>query len=107
MPKSLVCPMRVRVVVCIAAFLVMAVAAPAQIRNRILQNIGDTEPVVVSTPHPLARAEFDQGRVEGSLLIDHASMVFSLAPTQQAALDKLLAEQQDPHSSNYRKWLTP
>ena len=107
MPKTSVCPLRIRVVVCISAWLVLAVAAPAQIRNRILQNIGDTEPVVVSAPHPLARAEFDQGRVEGSLLIDHAAMVFKLAPTQQAALDKLLAEQQDPHSPNFRKWLTP
>ena len=107
MPKTSVCPLRMRVVVCFSAWLVLAVAAPAQIRNRILQNIGDTEPVVVSAPHPLARAEFDQGRVEGSLLIDHAAMVFKLAPTQQAALDKLLAEQQDPHSPNFRKWLTP
>lgn len=107
MPKALVCTLRTRVVVCISAWLVLAVAAPAQIRNRILQNIGDTEPVVVSAPHPLARAEFDQGRVEGSLLIDHAAVVFKLAPAQQAALDKLLAEQQDPHSPNFRKWLTP
>ncbi len=107
MPKTLVCPLRMRVVVCISAFLVLAVAAPAQIRNRILQNIGDTEPVVVSTPHPLARVEFDQGRVEGSLWIDHAAMVFKLASAQQSALGKLLAEQQDPHSPNFRKWLTP
>ena len=45
---------------------------------------------------PLARAEFDQGRVEGSLKISHAAIVFRLAPAQQADLDKLLAEQQDP-----------
>ena len=107
MPNTLVRRFRMHVVVCISAFLVLAAAAPAQVRNRIVQNIGDTEPVVVSAPHPLARAEFDRGRVEGSLLIDHAAMVFKLAPAQQAALEKLLAEQQDPHSSNYRKWLTP
>jgi subtilase family serine protease len=85
----------------------LAVTASAQVRNRIAQNIGDTEPVMVSTPHPLARAEFDQGRVEGSLRIDHAAIVFKLAPAQQTALEKLLAEQQNPHSPNYRKWLTP
>jgi subtilase family serine protease len=85
----------------------LAVTASAQVRNRIAQNIGDTEPVMVSAPHPLARAEFDQGRVEGSLRIDHAAMVFKLAPAQQTALEKLLAEQQNPHSPNYRKWLTP
>jgi subtilase family serine protease len=89
----------------VAAFL--AVTASAQVRSRIAQRIEDTEPVVVSAPHPMARAEFDQGRVEGSLRINRAAIVFKLAPAQQAALDKLLAEQQDPHSPNYRKWLTP
>jgi subtilase family serine protease len=85
----------------------LAVSASGQTRNRIVQRIEDTEPVVVSAAHPLARAEFDQGRVEGSMKIDHAAMVFKLAPAQQAALEKLLAEQQNPQSPNYRKWLTP
>ena len=44
----------------------LAVTASAQVRNRITQNIGDTEPVMFSAPHPLARAEFDRGRVEGA-----------------------------------------
>src|SRR5258708_25333502 len=100
-------PIRKPVIISISSFLVLAVAAPAQIRNRIKQNIGDTEPVMIATPHPLARAEFDQGRVEGSMRINRASMVFKLSPAQQADLDKLLAEQQDPHSANYRRWLTP
>ena len=95
------------IVISIAAFLILVVAAPAQVRNRIRQNIGDTEPVMVSARHPLASAEFDQGRVEGSLRINHASMVFKLSPAQQAELAKLLAEQQDSRSPNYRKWLTP
>jgi subtilase family serine protease len=107
MPWIPVCPFRKRVVVSISTFLVLAVAAPAQVRNRITQNIADTEPAMLSAPHPLARAEFDQGRVEGSMKINHASIVFKLSPAQQADLDKLLAEQQDPHSANYRKWLTP
>ena len=45
--------------------------------------------------------------MEGSLRINRAAMVFKLAPAQQADLEKLLAEQQDPRSANYRKWLTP
>ena len=80
MPRTLVRLFRKRIVISISAFLVLAVAASAQVRNRIMQNIGDTEPVVVSAPHPLARAEFDQGRVEGSMPIHHASMVFKLSP---------------------------
>jgi subtilase family serine protease len=107
MPRTSVCPLRKRVVISVSAFLILAIAAPAQVRNRIAQNIGDTEPVMISAPHPMARAEFDQGRVEGSLPINRAAMVFKLSVAQQSALDKLLAEQQDPHSANYRKWLTP
>jgi subtilase family serine protease len=107
MSRTPVCPFGKCVVISIFALLVLAVAAPAQVRNRIAQRLEETEPVVVSLPHPLARAEFDQGRVEGSMPIQRAAMVFKLAPAQQAALEKLLAEQQDPHSPNFHKWLTP
>jgi subtilase family serine protease len=107
MPRTLVCPVSKHVIISITAFLLLAVAAPAQVRNRIKQNIGDTEPVMISARHPLARAEFDQGRVAGSMRINRAAMVFKLSPTQQADLDKLLEEQQDPDSPNYHKWLTP
>ncbi len=111
MPRTPVCPIRKRAVVSIISFIFalisLAGAAPAQTRNRIAQRIADTEPVVISMPNPRTRAAFDQGRVEGSLNISHAAIVFKLAPSQQADLDKLLAEQQDPGSANYRRWLTP
>ncbi len=111
MPRTPVCPIRKRVVVSIISFIfaviILAGAAPAQTRNRISQRIADTEPVVVSMPNPRTRTAFDQGRVEGSLNISHAAIVFKLAPAQKADLEKLLAEQQDPHSANYRRWLTP
>lgn len=107
MPRTLVCPVSKRVIISIAAFLLLAVAAPAQVRNRIKQNIASTETVTISAPHPLARADFDRGRVAGSMRINRAAMVFRLSPAQQADLDKLLEEQQDPDSPNYHKWLTP
>jgi subtilase family serine protease len=105
MPRILVCSFQKCAV--IAAFLVVALSASAQTRNRIAQRIEDTEPAVVMGTHPLARPEFDRGRVDGSMKINRAALVFKLASTQQAALEKLLAEQQDPDSPNYRKWLTP
>jgi subtilase family serine protease len=103
MPRTSVCPFSKLFV--FAALL--AVTASAQTGNRIVQRIEDTEPAVVGEAHPLARPEFDQGRVEGSMKIDHAAIVFKLSSAQQADLDKLLAEQQDSRSANYRKWLTP
>jgi len=103
MPRVPVCSLSKLVV--FAALL--AVTASAQTRNRITQRIEDTEPEVVAGAHPMARPEFDRGQVDGSIRINRAAIVFKLAPAQQAALEKLLAEQQDPSSSNYHKWLTP
>jgi len=93
--------------VVVAVLFFVAIAASAQTRNRLAQRIEDSEPSVVAPAHPMARAELDHGRVDGSLRIDRAALVFKLAPAQQSALEKLLAEQQNPRSSNYRKWLTP
>ena len=55
---------------------------------------------------PQARPEFDQGPVESSHAM-HVTMLFLPSAAQQQALNKLLAEQQDPSSSNFHKWLTP
>lgn len=55
---------------------------------------------------PQARAEFDQGPTDASKLLE-ASLVLRPSAEQQAALDQLLKEQQDPASPNYHKWLTP
>src|SRR5579862_567720 len=107
MPRTSVCRFHQLIAISISALLMLATSASAQVRNRIAQNIADTEPVMVAPQHPMAQAAFDQGRVEGSMKINHAAIVFKLSSDQQTALDKLLAEQQDPHSPNYRKWLTP
>jgi len=105
MPRTPVCSFHK--CAAIAAFLLAALSASAQLRNRITQRIEDTEPAVVMGAHPLARPELDRGRVDGSMRIRRAAVVFRLSPDQQSALDKLLAEQQDPDSPNYQKWLTP
>jgi len=57
--------------------------------------------------HPLARSEFDRGPAPTSLSLDHILLVLQRSPEQQAALETLLAQQQDPSSPNYHKWLTP
>ena len=57
--------------------------------------------------HPLAKPEYDQGPVEPTLQFSSITVVMAPSPTQQAALDQLLAQQQDRTSPNYHKWLTP
>src|SRR6476646_1816396 len=85
----------------------LAVPASAQVRNRITRSLAGDQTAAVMGAHPMARAAFDQGRVNGGMRISRAAMVFRLSAEQQAALDKLLAEQQEPDSPNYHKWLTP
>ena len=112
MRKSPVCPFRKTSTVFIFSILLFSIlifsnVASAQVRNRITRNLAGDQSVAVMGAHPMARADFDRGRVSGGMRIHRAALVFRLAPEQQAALEKLLAEQQEPDSPNYRKWLTP
>ena len=87
--------------------LLTAWAASAQ-QDRITAVI-DTSRTVVLTGNRNARAvpEADLGAVEAGQAISGIDIVFKRTATQQAALDQLLAEQQDPASPNYHNWLTP
>ena len=112
MRKTPVCPFRKSSLVFIFpififAISILAVTASAQTRNRITRNLAGDQTVAVMGAHPMAQPGVDQGRVNGGMRIHRAAMVFQLAPAQQAALEKLLEEQQDPDSPNYHKWLTP
>lgn len=57
--------------------------------------------------HPLARRKFDQGEAPADLPLDRMLMILRRSPQQEAALQRLLEDQQDMHSSNYHQWLTP
>jgi hypothetical protein len=57
--------------------------------------------------HPSARPEFDAGRLDPSAKMDRVMLMFRRSDAQQAALNLLLAEQQERSSKNYHNWLTP
>jgi subtilase family serine protease len=57
--------------------------------------------------HPMARTQQDLGSVDGSMKLERMKLVFQPTAAQQASLETLLAQQQDPNSPNYHKWLTP
>src|SRR5258707_384062 len=57
--------------------------------------------------HPLARPEFDLGSAPATLPMQRMLLVLKRSPQQESALKKLLDDQQDKHSPNYHKWLTP
>ncbi|MCU1338951.1 MAG: peptidase and in, kexin, sedolisin [Bryobacterales bacterium] len=53
------------------------------------------------------RPENDEGPADSSMVLDDMSIVLKPSAAQQAELDQLLREQQDPSSANYHRWLSP
>lgn len=83
-------------------------ASYAAVPDRILMPISNSNLTKMQgNVHPMVRASTDLGPVEGSTKLGRIQMIFSLTPAQQASLDALLQSQEDPHSSDYHKWLTP
>src|SRR6516162_4683123 len=57
--------------------------------------------------HPLAQRRFDRGRVNDLFQLNYVTMMFRPTADQQADLNALLEQQQDPSSPNYHQWITP
>jgi len=76
--------------------------------DRITSPIDSSQVVpLAKSLHPKAQPQYDMGAVDPSLALGYVTLLMAPSPTQQRALDQLLAQQQDPNSSNYHKWLTP
>jgi subtilase family serine protease len=63
--------------------------------------------VLKGNTHALARPAFDLGTAPATLPMQRMLLVLKRSPQQEAALRKLLDEQQSKGSPNYHKWLTP
>jgi subtilase family serine protease len=61
---------------------------------------------VKGSAHPLARPQDDLGRTDPTRPIS-GTLTFRLSPVQQADLDRLLRDQQNPASPRYHNWITP
>ena len=80
----------------------------ARVQDRITQRIDDGRQAVLrGSVHPLAQPQYDQGRLSPATVLSRMVMIFSRTPAQQADLENLLREQQDPSSPSYHQWLTP
>lgn len=97
------CP-GVRAILSICLF---ASVLPAQ-QDRVIARIDARDSVVVrgSVP-PQAQPKYDQGAAEPGFRLGNITLMLRPSAAQQAALEQLLAEQQDPASPNYHNWLTP
>jgi subtilase family serine protease len=80
----------------------------AAVPDRIAQSIDSHHVTALAkSVHAHAQPQYDRGRVEPSLALSYITMLLSPSASQQKALERLLAQQQDPASPNYHKWLTP
>lgn len=57
--------------------------------------------------HKLALPRFDAGEAPNSLRMGGLRLIIAKTQAQQKALDKLVADQQDPKSLQYHHWLAP
>lgn len=77
-------------------------------QNRITRSIEDQERVaLIGNRLPFARAANDIGAVSENQAMEKMVLVLQADPAQQQALELLLAQQRDPSSSLYQRWLTP
>jgi len=75
---------------------------------RITAEINNSERVTIPNSHPpMARAGNDRGRLASGTLIQGMSIVMLRSNAQEAALQELIADQQNSSSPQYHKWLTP
>jgi subtilase family serine protease len=91
--------------------LLASTAAFAQIpsaRVRITQPLDEAKLTILhGNTHPLARAQFDRGAAPFNLPMQRMQLLLKRSPEREAALETLMAQQQDKSSPNYHKWLTP
>jgi subtilase family serine protease len=100
---------RLRVCGWLAACTVGATALGAQQpAPRIQAEVSSSEvSLLKGSLHPLALAQYDAGRMPADTRFTGMTIVFSRSEAQQAALDALLAAQQNPASPLFHQWLTP
>ena len=83
----------------------LAIAAPP---SRITRPVDASRTVFApGRVHHLAQAQFDQGAVDPKKQLNYMVLLMKPSPAQQADLDALLMDQQNPSSKNFHQWLTP
>ena len=96
-------------VVLSSVFSLLALSGVVRAQDRLPQVI-PANAARAAVPHTVfgrARASTDLGPAEGATQLTSMSLRFAMTATQSAALDQLLADQQNPSSPRYRQWLTP
>ena len=62
---------------------------------------------LVGNVHPMARPEFDLGRVDDSFAADRLFLILKRGPQEEQALAQFLQDAHTPGTASYHQWLTP
>ena len=96
---------------CLPAVLIASLfssSSYAAVQDRIASSLTNGQTVALrGSVHRRALPQFDQGPVDPAMRMGTITLMTSPTAAQQRALTHLLAQQQDPKSSNYHKWSTP
>ncbi|MBZ5587512.1 MAG: hypothetical protein LAO05_03040 [Acidobacteriia bacterium] len=86
----------------------LANAASGPIPGARQPSVDDNDTLVLrGNVHPLARPDLDIGAADPSLPMERMVLSLGLRPDKQAELDEFLANQQNPASPDFHRWLTP
>ena len=76
--------------------------------QRITRPVNDSDVALLpGSVHPHVAQAIDRGSVPANMPMQRMAIFFKPSAAQQADLDQLLEQQQNPSSPNYHKWLTP
>ncbi|HYW41762.1 MAG TPA: protease pro-enzyme activation domain-containing protein [Bryobacteraceae bacterium] len=90
------------------ALSLVCTGASAASADRITRPVTSGETVVVKGHvHPAVQARYDRGAVDPAFRMNDIVMLTKPSADQQAELDGLLRDQQNPSSARYHQWLTP
>ncbi|HEU5351317.1 MAG TPA: protease pro-enzyme activation domain-containing protein [Terracidiphilus sp.] len=93
--------------VAVAVLAAAACAAQTPAPRILLQPNSTQMSTLKGTLHPFTRSSQDAGPVPADTHLAGISIAFNRTAAQQAALNQLLADQQNPSSPLYHQWLTP
>jgi len=98
---------------CLQAFAVFLVCmgtalSSAQAPNRITREVDPAQVQTLKDHHPLwANPVNDRGALPANQTVSPLTLVLARSPEQEQTLEQLYADQQNPASPEYHRWLTP
>jgi pseudomonalisin len=99
---------RVSRVLAVTSLVAGVVAGRGSAQAAALPAVDDSDRVFQQrSVHPYARPEFDKGRADVALPMERMVLSVSMSATARRQLERFLANQQNPASPDYQRWLTP